>query len=202
MGVDTERYYPVSDEEKEKIREKLQLPKDKKIILCVGELLPNKNQKMLIKAMKNVIEEFSDVLLLVAGNGPEKDSLVSLIEDCQMQDNIKLLGYCTNLEEYQRAIDISVSCSIREGLGLNLIEAMLTGNPVVATKNRGHNELVKDGYNGFLIEQYDVDSLSCKLLTLLKDDILCHDMGYEGINIGNRYNYRVVKEELKNIYFE
>lgn len=202
VGVDPERYYPISEEEKRALKEKLGFDTNKKLILCVGELLPNKNQKMAIGAMRSIAEEFPNATLLIAGNGPQKDNLISLIESYGLQDNVKLLGYITSLEDYQRISDVAISCSIREGLGLNLIEAMLTGNPVVATKNRGHNELIKDESNGFLVEKDDEYTLSCKIKELLKDDKLRRDMGLEAIKGGSKYIFTVVKKELEKIYFQ
>jgi glycosyltransferase EpsD len=67
-----------------------------------------------------------------------------------MQSNVKLLGYVTNLQDYQHIVDVAVSCSKREGLPLNIVEAMMSGVPVVATINRGHRELIHEAETGFL----------------------------------------------------
>ena len=63
------------------------------------------------------------------------------------------MGYTLDLDKYFNVSECLVACSIREGLGLNVIEAMMCGNPIVASINRGHNELVNDGENGYLVEQ-------------------------------------------------
>lgn len=73
VGVDGNRYYAVSKEESKQIRKNLGYSKEQKIILCVGELLPNKNQKMIISAMRGIVNQYADAKLLLAGNGAEKD---------------------------------------------------------------------------------------------------------------------------------
>lgn len=75
VGVDEKRYFPVDVEEQQKLRKELGFTSAQKIILCVGELLPNKNQQMAIRMMQHVVKQFPDAMLLIAGNGPEKDNL-------------------------------------------------------------------------------------------------------------------------------
>jgi glycosyltransferase EpsD len=182
--------------------EKLQLPEKNKYILCVGELLPNKNQKMAIEAMRKLILEIPEAVLLIAGNGPQRDSLVNMIENYGLQNNVILLGYCTNLEEYQRICEFSVSCSKREGLPLNLVEAMLSGNPVVATKNRGHNELIQNTKNGFLIEINDSDCLANYIKIVFNDVKLKKELGLFAREYALKYSAESVIKELKQVYFQ
>lgn len=167
VGVNEARYFPVGREEQIKLREELGFSHNQKIILCVGELLPNKNQKMAIQMMKEVVKSYPDAMLLLAGNGPEKENLENEITSCNLQLNVTLLGYCTFLEKYQKIADVLVACSHREGLPLNLVEAMLTENPVIASINRGHRELIVDGKNGYLVRNYE--EMAVRVNDLLSD---------------------------------
>lgn len=198
VGVDEGRYSPVSAEEKRKLRSDLGYNAEEKIILCVGELLPNKNQKMAIRAMRRVVESFPDSKLLIAGNGPEKECLEAEIEACGLQDNVHLLGYCTCLEKYQRISDLLVACSHREGLGLNVIEAMLTENPVVASVNRGHRELVQNGKTGYLVSCSE--EMAKKVLEILNDSQKRNKMGEAGRAAARDYGASNVKREVEAIY--
>ncbi len=92
-----------------------------------------------------------------------------MIKSLRLTENIKMLGYVTNLQEYQKIADVSVSCSKREGLPLNIVEAMLSGTPVVASVNRGHRELIQNGKNGFLIDVNDCERIADKALKILTD---------------------------------
>ena len=198
VGVDEKRYFPVSRDEQIRLREEFGFTSDQKIILCVGELLPNKNQKMAIHAMREVVRQFPDAMLLLAGNGPEKDNLEAEISISGLENNVKMLGYCTYLEKYQRITDVLVACSRREGLPLNLVEAMLTGNPVVASINRGHRELIHDGENGYLVE--NEEEMAQKVIELLTDEKKRASIGENARAYADNYGFVNVKHELEQVY--
>lgn len=201
VGVDEHRYYPVADDERSDLKKELGFTTDQKIILCVGELLPNKNQKMAIHMMTQVIKHFPNAKLLLAGNGPEKDNLEREIQELGLQDNVTMLGYCTYLEKYQRITDVLVACSKREGLPLNLVEAMLSGNPVVATVNRGHKELIRDKENGYLVNVDDIDALAERVIELLADDEKRTMVGGNAYRFAKQYCASNVTQELNEIYY-
>ena len=185
----------------ELLRQELGFSPEQNLILCIGELLPNKNQAMAVRMMPRILEELPDTVLLLAGNGPEKDKLEQLIGQLGLRDHVKLLGYCTCLEQYQRIADVLVACSHREGLPLNLVEAMLTENPVVATKNRGHCELVSHGETGFLVDRNDACAMAECVLALLRAPEERHRMGLAAREFALEYGMENVKRELESIYF-
>lgn len=199
VGVNEERYYPVSAEEQQKLRKELGFTPNQKIILCVGELLSNKNQQMAIRMMQQVVKQFPDAMLLLAGNGPEKENLENLIAELGMGQNVKMLGYCTYLEKYQRITDVLVACSKREGLPLNLVEAMLTENPVVASVNRGHRELIHDGETGYLVNE--CEDMEKRVSELLSNNEKKTMVGNQAREYAMAYCFSNVKKELTHIYF-
>lgn len=201
VGVDEKRYYPVGEEEKQKIRSELGFTPTQKILLCVGELLPNKSQKTAVRAIKMLKNDFPDCVLLLAGNGPERENLENEIKECGVEENVKMLGYCTCLEKYQRIADLSVSCSRREGLPLNIVEAMLTENPVVASFNRGHCELIEDGKSGYIVPFDDASAMYKSALDILSNADKSRNMGKYGREIALNYGFESVKDELESIYF-
>lgn len=200
VGVDGQRYCPVSIEEKVSLKKEFGFLEKEKLILCVGELLPNKNQKMIIYAMTNIVKQYSNAKLLLAGNGPEKKKLEELIISNHLENNVSMLGYVTNLQEYQKMADVCVTCSKREGLPLNVVEAMLSGTPVVASKNRGHRELIHDGETGFLVDIDDYNSLSKAILTLLTDKEVYEKIETNAKNYAQAYTFTNVKKELTKVY--
>lgn len=200
VGVDENRYHPVSREEQLAIRKQFGFSDDQKIILCVGELLPNKNQQMAIRAMKGIVKEYPDAQLLLAGNGPEKENLENLIRDLGLQKNVKMLGYVTNLQEYQKIADVSVSCSKREGLPLNIVEAMLSGTPVVASENRGHRELIRDGENGYLVAVENDSYMFAKIIWLLQNKQNYDKLQRNAFTYAQAYTFSGVKKELQKVY--
>lgn len=202
VGVDEKRYFPLDEGERLILREKMGFACDQKIILCVGELLPNKNQKMAISMMKEVVKLYPDAQLLLAGNGPEKENLEKEISAHGMKNSVQMLGYCTHLQDYQHIADVLVSCSKREGLPLNIVEAMLSGNPVVASKNRGHRELICDGKNGFLVNIDDSFSMSERICELFASNKMKKFISKSAYVSALDYGFENVKKELNEIYFK
>ena len=200
VGVDEKRYHPVQEEKKLALRQEMGFKAEQNIILCIGELLPNKNQTMAIQMVQRVREQYPNVQLLLAGNGPEKENLEQEIADAGIEENVKMLGYCTCLEKYQQIADLLVSCSKREGLPLNVVEAMLSGNPVVATKNRGHCELLQDDERGYLVDVDDVGAMSDCVIKLLSDESKRIEMGSKAREFAEQYGFHAVGQELEEIY--
>lgn len=201
VGVDPNRYGPVQCDEKSRIRSELGYEPKETIVLCVGELLPNKNQEMLIRSVALLRDRDFFVRVLIAGNGRNREYLEGLVKELHIEDRIVFLGYCTNLEIYQRMVDFSVSCSKREGLPLNIIEAMLSRKAVIGTVNRGHSELIKDGENGYLVQVNDCQSLAERIVAVSENEDLKQRMGDKGYEFAQQYVFSSVVKELEEIYF-
>ena len=199
VGVDEEKFLSISKERNQQFREE-QGYNERFVILCVGELNKNKNQKTVIDAVRNVAVSHPEVLLLLAGNGPLDEMLKQHIVNLKMQDHITMLGYCTDLEKYTNACDLIVSASFREGLPLNIIEAMVCGKPVIASYNRVHRELVREGKSGFLFEANDVNALTHRILSFINDEKLRQEFGKQGHSAVAPYLSRCVEGELTEIY--
>ncbi len=195
VGASTERFFPISEEEQKKQKEALGL--SGKIILNVGELLPNKNQKTAVRAIKKVLEKHADATLLIAGNGSEKENLENQIKAESLENNVKLLGYTREVNKYMQVCDLLVACSYREGLPLNLMEAMLCGKPVVASNNRGHRELVKEGVNGYLVSPDNFEEYAEKISLVLESKIGSASDIIESVEPFTDVN---VCKELKSMY--
>lgn len=200
VGVDENRYTAVSEQLKQEMRLKMGFDSNQKIILCIGELNANKSQSMAIRMMHRIVETYPSALLLLAGNGPLQAQLEQLIASEGLTDNVRMLGYVTNLQDYQHIVDVQVCCSKREGLPLNVVESMLSGNPVVATINRGHRELISDGETGFLVSIDDSASMAERVLNLLNDNELRGKIVAQAFAFAAQYTFTNVKKELQSIY--
>lgn len=195
-----EKFHPVSEEEQLVLRGELGFTPEQKILICTGELNVNKNQKTAILAMREIVKEIPNAVLLLAGNGPTHDQLEALIAENGLQDHVVLLGYHTDLERYVMASDLVVSCSKREGMPLNIIEGMLCKKPVVVSVNRGHRELVWDGVSGYLLNASDVEGFCSKIMELLKNDETSQQFSENGYAFAQFYTAQSVGAELKAIY--
>ena len=196
IGVSSDRYHTATDEERETARGNLGLKKSNFANLCTGELNKNKNQEELINAAAILSPKIKDLKILLAGNGPNEENLLNQINGLNLQDTVKLLGYRTDLEKVMQGVDLVVSCSRREGLGLNLIEAMLSSKPVVAAYNRGHKELIVDGLNGYLVSPDDAEDLATKIFEIYSDDEKKIAFSTESYKKAMEYTVSSVKKEL------
>lgn len=197
VGVRAERYHPVSDKEALSMRCKEGVGEGDFAILCTGELNKNKDQKTLILAAALLRDQIPNLKILLAGNGPLEQELCSQIAAEKLENTVKLLGYRTDLETVVPAMDLIVSCSHREGLPLNILEAMLCRKSVVATVNRGHKELVEDGKTGYLVTAGDAQTLAQRIYSVYSDPVLARAMGDAGYEKAQSYTVDAVRKELK-----
>lgn len=167
IGVNEDKFSKeVSVAERKELREKLKLHDNDFVLFFAGELNKNKNQIMLIDAMKDLVKENPRIKLLLAGDGVLKEHYENKIHEYKLEKNIHLLGYRNDVPEILKAVDLYVSASKREGFGINLVEAQISGVPVIASKNRGHKEIIKDHRNGLLFSINSVSELLIDIRTI------------------------------------
>lgn len=198
VGVDSNRFYKVTQEEALDLKKKLELPLDKKIILCVGELNDNKNQISILRCIKELKNKYNDLYLLIAGNGICDEMLKEYTKENELESCVKFLGYKRNIEEYTKCCDIIISASYREGLPLNIVEGMMCAKTIIASNNRGHRELILNDVNGYIFEKDDLESMynAFEKAFVFNEEII------NASHIKSQYyNFENVEEELKNIYF-
>ncbi len=200
VGADSSRFFRVSADTKRALRQQLGLPLESRVILNVGELVPNKNQATLIRAAAILRESHSSLKVLLAGNGQEEQKLRKLIADLHLENVVSLMGHKTNIHEYMQAADVISSCSLREGLGLNLIEGMMTGMPVVAADNRGHREFVEDGKTGFLVAPMNAEAHAERISRLFSDDDLYCRIAQAAHERAQMFTDTRILPELEAIY--
>jgi len=154
---------------KEEAKEKLDLPKDKKIIGAIGNLYKNKGTKYLIKAAANILKERNDVFFLIIGDGLEKENLKKQIKELKMEDNIKIIKIETEAYKYLKAFDVFVLPSQKEGFPYTLLEAGLAEVPVITTNVGGIPDIMNDE-NGILVISRDPEQIKNAILNLLKNE--------------------------------
>lgn len=199
VGVNEDKYLSIDDETNEVFRKENSY-NNRFVILCTGELNANKNQITVIKAVEKLAKKYPQILLLLAGNGPKNEELRDAIAEMRLQENVQMLGYRTDLEKYVNASDLVVSASFREGMPLNIMEAMICKKPVVASNNRGHRELVENGVTGYIVAPVDVEGFVREIERFLKDREFLQKMSDDLRGKAYRYMTKNVKEELKDIY--
>lgn len=128
-GIDV-RKYRYSIECRKKIREQYHL-EEKYVIGHVGHYVRVKNQTFLIKLMKLISTNYPNTVLLLFGDGPDRENLKKQIEEQRLTESVFLMGNVNNISEVLSAFDVFVFPSFYEGTPLALIEAQANGLPCV-----------------------------------------------------------------------
>lgn len=183
---------------KEECKKKLGIPKDGRIVLSVGELNKNKNHETAIKAIAGLKNK--NIHYIVAGVGRLDKHLINVAEECNVKNNVHLLGRREDIAELCDLADIFCFPSYREGLPVSLMEAMASGLPCVVSNIRGNSDLIENGQGGFLISPTDTNTFADKINTLISDEKLCAEMGE--INKKNivTFSSENVEKMMREIY--
>ncbi|MEK6727624.1 MAG: glycosyltransferase family 4 protein [Candidatus Omnitrophota bacterium] len=177
-GIDVNSFKPVSGAKKEEARFKLGLSKGA-LIGIVARLSDVKGHVYLIEAFKKVLEKTPDAQLLIAGEGKMKDELVSLIQRFGINKSVYFIPEVEDTRDVLSAIDVFVMPSLKEGLGLALMEAMACGLPVVGSDIGGIRSLIKNRVNGLLVKAADAEGLSKAISELLQNPEEAKSFGVE-----------------------
>lgn len=193
MGVNTSKFPAITYEKKYRLRNEFNFSKNDFILIYVAEFSKRKNQKFLIECMAKLLNDgFHDIKLLLLGDGKLFDETVSYAKELNVYDNIVFAGYKKNTCSYYQLSDVCISASRIEGLPFNIVEAMSTGLPIVASKIKGHMDLVTDNSNGFLYEYNNTDEFCTKIRTLYNDRDLLYTMSKNSIEISKKYSLNSV----------
>lgn len=167
VGVDFARL-DITDDRKARasLRREWGIPQDALVLIYVAELIPNKNQKMLFEALKEIRKTRTDTYLVLVGPDHAGGEYQRLAQQMGVAEFVVFTGWRSDIGACLRTADIAVASSRREGLALNIVEAIHCGLPVVATDNRGHVPIIRDGENGFLVHIGESGKMAQRVLEL------------------------------------
>jgi glycosyltransferase involved in cell wall biosynthesis len=141
-------------------------------ILCVGRLVPEKGQTLLLDAVARLLRRGGrEVRLALVGDGPSREALEARVRELGLTQAVELSGALGHTEVLRRVAEADVFClpSFAEGVPVSLMEAMALGVPVVSTRVMGIPELIHDGESGILTAPGDLESLILALTSLIDD---------------------------------
>jgi glycosyltransferase involved in cell wall biosynthesis len=144
------------------------IPPEALLILAVGRLIEQKDHATLLDAFARVRGDYSDARLAILGWGRLEEATRARIRELALDDAVVLPGRVEPTAWLARA-DIFAHTSLWEGFGIVLLEAMLAGLPIVATRVSAIPEIVVDGTTGTLVPGGDVSAVAAALSDLLED---------------------------------
>ncbi len=170
------------------------------VIINVASLTKEKGHEYLIKAFKEVKSKVPRAKLVIIGEGEEKENLLKLISDLELNNDVFLLGFKENPYKYMISSEIFALPSLKEGYSRAVLEAQALGLPVVAFKSKGsHLEFL--GNSAVFVKEKDIKGLTKALIKLLTDEE--EREIYRRKSIENIKNFTIEKQAKTYInYFE
>lgn len=166
-------------------------------LVCAGTINQRKGQKIIIEALLELNKDILDKIhVTFIGDGPIKKELETIVIENNLQDNVKFLGVLDNKDIYKYIAlsNIYILMSYEEGLPISIIEGMRSGLGIIATRIAGIPELVREDFNGILIDP-NKDQLKKVLY-----DLPYHDWKQYGINSRTLFEQEFTFENMKKKY--
>lgn len=202
IGVSSSRFEPLSMDQKIQLRTALDINKNDFVMIYAAEFIDRKNHKLIVDAIALLGSKADNFKVLFAGVGTLMDELKAYVSSCDLDEEIRFLGYVTDIEKYFKVADVALSASKQEGLGINLVEAMMCGAPVIATIDRGHCTVVDDRVNGILFPQNDAKALADAIIELYQNEELRSKMSKEAIKKSAEFEIEKSLDAMSKIYYD
>jgi len=197
-AVDCPEPYPHGD-----LRAELGLDSQTLVIGTAAVLAERKGHKYLFEAVRMLKERFPHVRLLVAGEGPQESELRELAARLRLDKQILFLGFRRDVPQLLNTLDVFVLASLKEGLGVALLEAACAARPIVATNVGGIPEIVKDGETGLLVPPADSESLAGEIAHLLEHPERARNLGSNAkAFVRDRFSVKSMVESYIRLYHE
>jgi glycosyltransferase involved in cell wall biosynthesis len=174
-GIDIDRLADRGDPAAQ--RRSLEIPPDSLVIGSIGRLVEIKRHDVLIRAFAELRREVPDAHLVIVGDGPRKDELLSLVGQLNLEPSVHLVGYQPQAWKFLYIMDCFALTSRSEGMPQAVLEAAIAGLPIVATRVGGLPEVIENGRTGILVEPSDPVAMTQALLSVLRDPDTARAMG-------------------------
>lgn len=190
-GIDTDYFKPV--ENKTELREKLKLPKDKKIFVWCGAFIERKSPITLVNVIKQI--KNGNLFFVFCGDGVLEQECKDKLKD---NDNVLFTGFVDNIQQYLQASDYYISTSISEGFHLTVYEALSCGLPVILTDIPVYNELKKKDI-GLFFKIENLNELNKQINEILQKEYIVYSSNAVNL-IKNHFSSKSMSDKYKIFY--
>lgn len=142
-----------------------------------GRLTEQKGQHLFIDIARHLKDAGVNFRILIAGTGDLEEELKAKIKENDLQQDIELLGFVSDIKSFMSGLDIFALTSLWEGFGYVIVEAMAANKPVVAFDTSSNPEIIADNKTGFLIKDIDAEKFAGKLIELIQNKELLLELG-------------------------
>lgn len=197
-GVNITKFKPAKNND---LKEKLGFKESDKIVLCVARLAKEKSIDFLIKTFSEFSKTNPDTYFVIAGDGPEKGNLQKLIGKLKIGNKIIMLGMIpyADIPKIYNGADVFIFASQTETEGMIVPEAMSSGLPVLAVRDRVFEQFIESGKDGILVEK-NKDEFNQNLEKLLKDKNLRKTIGKNARKKIEQFSLNEIAKKFENLY--
>jgi glycosyltransferase involved in cell wall biosynthesis len=198
VGLDTIKFEQIKAD-KISYRQILCIPYNAFLLISVGELHDRKNQRIIIEAL-HVLNN-PNIYYIAVGKGQLYDEYMKLIKEYKLENNVKLLGFRSDIGELCKVSDCFVHPSVREGLGIAPLEAMACGLPLISTYINGIKDYTEDGVSGCCImDPLSVDEMVAAISKMYSDSLFRETCAANNLETVKRFDITETEKIMKETY--
>lgn len=199
-GVDVGRFHRNPDRAAS-LRGELGIPPEGSVVLGVGRFYPVKNFSRFLRVAARVVERIPEAWFVLAGSGPEEDTLRRLADELKVTERVRFLGTVADMIPVYSMADVLLITSESEGTPMALLEALAAETAVVAPSFPGIAHVVTHGQEGFLVERDDEEGFARHVASLLEDRSLRQAVADRGLRtVANRFSAEAMTREVEAVY--
>jgi 1,2-diacylglycerol 3-alpha-glucosyltransferase len=186
-----------------KARRDLGLSEKNLVLGHLGRLAPEKNLAYLTAAAAEYVADNENAFFVIAGSGPSQDEIEGIFQQQGLENRLLIVGQKTgeDLADIYAAMDIFIFSSQSETQGMVLTEAMASGKPVIALDAPGAREVVRDGYNGRLLDAAaSVNEFAQAIRLLTQHTDMLYKFSQNARKTAKKFSRETCSEKLENVY--
>jgi 1,2-diacylglycerol 3-alpha-glucosyltransferase len=178
------------------------IPLDRPLMTYIGRVAHEKNIEFLVDVFRSVRQSVPDAMLVIAGEGPARESLRQLVKSLKLEKDVFFAGYLdrnTALLDCYASANVFAFASRTETQGLVLLEAMAQGTAVVSTAELGTRSILKPGCGAIIVEEKR-DEFAAEVARVLQDDKLQKELGERGREYAKSWTSASMARRLADLY--
>ena len=201
VGIDPEKFnFELSDKDKKELKASIGLKENDFVLIYPAEVSKRKRQIWLINTLKELLNKYKDIHLLLPGKDSLQGECQQLVEILKLKDQVHFLGYRKDIPQLLKISDIAISSANQEGLPVNIMEAMYIGLPIVVSNCRGNRDLIENKKNGFLCELEDQAAFADSIEKLYKNEELCIEFRNQSKEMIKKYTLDKIMNIMAEVY--
>lgn len=168
------------------------------MLISAGDLVERKNYKVAFEAIAKTNNK--NIKYLICGTGEQETELKEVTKKLQIDNQVKFLGFQTDLNELMKISDAFLFTTKQEGLPRSLMEAMASGLPCIVSEIRGNVDLMSEGKGGLLCKSDDIEAFKEAINILVNNSSLRIQMSDYNKKAIKKFNVENVKNKINKIY--